>query len=160
MITETDTCRKYVLPGLYEAGWTDDQISQEKYFTDGRVVPVGRGHVRKPGKRADYLLRYRPDTPIAVVEAKAAPLAPLDSVRVPAPERPRLERAVEAASVDAFHLAMGVATGLVGLGGVLAAIGIVNPRRRVTAEDCSGGQLAGAPLEAADPAPGREPAAA
>lgn len=35
MITEADTCRKYVLPKLYAAGWTDDQISQEKYFTDG-----------------------------------------------------------------------------------------------------------------------------
>lgn len=72
MSTEADTCRKYVLPRLYAAGWTDDQISQEKYFTDGRIVPVGKGHVRKPGKRADYLLYYRPDFPIAVVEAKAA----------------------------------------------------------------------------------------
>jgi type I restriction enzyme R subunit len=61
-----------VLPKLYDAGWTDDQISQEKYFTDGRIVPVGKGHVRKPGKRADYLLFYRPDFPIAVVEAKAS----------------------------------------------------------------------------------------
>jgi type I restriction enzyme R subunit len=69
--TEADTCRKYVLPKLYAAGWTDDQISQEKYFTDGRIVPVGKGHVRKPGKRVDYLLAYRPDFPIAVVEAKA-----------------------------------------------------------------------------------------
>ena len=72
MITEADTCRKYVLPKLYEAGWTDDQISQEKYVTDGRIVPVGQGHVRKPGRRVDYLLRYHPDFPIAVVEAKAA----------------------------------------------------------------------------------------
>ena len=72
MSTEADTCRQYVLPKLYDAGWTDDQISQERYFTDGRVVPVGRGHVRKPGKRADYLLSYRPGFPIAVVEAKAS----------------------------------------------------------------------------------------
>jgi type I site-specific restriction endonuclease len=71
MTTEADTCRKYVLPKLYAAGWADDQISQERYFTDGRIVPVGKGHVRKPGKRADYLLSYRPDMPIAVVEAKA-----------------------------------------------------------------------------------------
>jgi type I restriction enzyme R subunit len=70
--TEADTCRQYVLPKLYGAGWSDDQISQERYFTDGRVVPVGRGHVRKPGKRADYLLSYRPGFPIAVVEAKAS----------------------------------------------------------------------------------------
>jgi len=30
VITESDTCRKYVLPRLYEAGWGDDQIAQEK----------------------------------------------------------------------------------------------------------------------------------
>ncbi len=72
MTTEADTCRKYVLPRLYQAGWTDDQIVQERYFTDGRIVPVGRGHVRRPGKRADYLLCYRPGFTIAVVEAKAA----------------------------------------------------------------------------------------
>jgi type I restriction enzyme R subunit len=81
MISEADTCRKYVLPKLYAAGWTDDQISQEKYFTDGRVVPVGRGHVRKPGKRADYLLNYRPGFPIAVVEAKAAYKNPGDGMQ-------------------------------------------------------------------------------
>jgi len=72
VITEADTCRKYVLPKLYEAGWTDDQIGEQKYFTDGRIIPVGQGHMRKRGKRADYLLRYRPGSPIAVVEAKAA----------------------------------------------------------------------------------------
>jgi type I restriction enzyme R subunit len=72
MATEADTCRKYVLPKLYDAGWNDDQIAQEKYFTDGRVVPVGKGHVRRPGKRADYLLFYTPSFPIAVVEAKAS----------------------------------------------------------------------------------------
>jgi type I restriction enzyme R subunit len=79
--TEADTCRKYVLPKLYDAGWTDDQISQERYFTDGRVVPVGRGHVRKPGKRADYLLSYRPGFPIAVVEAKASHKHPGDGLQ-------------------------------------------------------------------------------
>ena len=60
MITEADTCRKYVLPKLYDADWTDDQISEQKYFTDGRIVPVGKSHVRKAGKRVDYLLRYHP----------------------------------------------------------------------------------------------------
>jgi len=72
MISEADTCRKYVLPKLYDAGWSDDQISEQRYFTDGRVVPVGRGHLRKAGKRADYLLSYRPGFTIAVVEAKPA----------------------------------------------------------------------------------------
>ena len=71
MITEADTCRKYVLPKLYKAGWSDDQINEQKYFTDGRVVVVGKKHIRKPGKKADYILRYRLDFPIAVIEAKA-----------------------------------------------------------------------------------------
>jgi type I restriction enzyme R subunit len=81
MISEADTCRKYVLPKLYDADWKDDQISEQKYFTDGRIVPVGRGHTRKVGKRADYLLRYRPDTPIAIVEAKAAYKKPDDGMQ-------------------------------------------------------------------------------
>ncbi len=72
MPNEADTCRKFVLPKLYAAGWTDDQICEQRYFTDGRIVTVGRQHYRKPGKKVDYLLRYRPHFPIAVVEAKAA----------------------------------------------------------------------------------------
>lgn len=71
-ITEADTCRKYVLKKLYEAGWNDDQINEQKTFTDGRVVVSGNKIIRKPQKRADYLLRYRRDFMIAIVEAKAA----------------------------------------------------------------------------------------
>jgi type I site-specific restriction endonuclease len=37
--TEADTCRKLILPKLYGAGWTDDQISEQYLFTDGRVIP-------------------------------------------------------------------------------------------------------------------------
>ena len=71
MITEADTCRKYVLPKLYAAGWNDDQISEQKSFTDGRIVVVGNKARRRPSKRADYLLRYARDFMLAVVEAKA-----------------------------------------------------------------------------------------
>lgn len=72
MANEADTCRKFVLPKLYAAGWTDDQICEQRYFTDGRIVTVGSGHYRKPGKKVDYLLRYRPHFALAVVEAKAS----------------------------------------------------------------------------------------
>lgn len=72
MITEADTCRKYFLPKLYAAGWNDDQVSEQKSFTDGRIVVVGEKTRRRPPKRADYLLRYTRDFMIAVVEAKAA----------------------------------------------------------------------------------------
>jgi type I restriction enzyme R subunit len=70
-LNEADTCRTYVLPKLYGAGWEDTQISEQKSFTDGRIVLIGNRAIRRPQKRADYLLRYRRDFPIAVVEAKA-----------------------------------------------------------------------------------------
>ncbi len=72
-LTEADTCRKFVVRRLQGAGWDDPPhaIDEQRTFTDGRVVFV-RGEARRgKQKRADYLLRYRPDFPIAVVEAKA-----------------------------------------------------------------------------------------
>jgi predicted MFS family arabinose efflux permease len=56
-------------------------------------------------------------------------------------------------TVAGFHQVLGVAAGLVAVGGVLGLVGIVNPRRDVPCFDCPGGALAGAPLDAA-----REPA--
>lgn len=72
MITEADTCRKYILPKLYSAGWSDNQISEQKTFTDGRIVIIGKGVKRKKGKRADYILKISKNFPIAVIEAKAS----------------------------------------------------------------------------------------
>ncbi len=40
-LTEADTCRKFVLPELYAAGWMDDQIGEQRTFADGRIVAVG-----------------------------------------------------------------------------------------------------------------------
>lgn len=73
-VNEADTCRKLVVPALQSAGWDDDphSIAEQRTITDGRIVPVGKGFVRKPPKRVDYLLRYTRDYPLAVVEAKAA----------------------------------------------------------------------------------------
>jgi type I restriction enzyme R subunit len=70
-MNEADTCRKYITPKLHAAGWDDDQIREQVTFTDGRIVPSGRRAVRKEQCRADYVLRYTSDYPIAVVEAKA-----------------------------------------------------------------------------------------
>jgi type I restriction enzyme R subunit len=81
-LTEADTCRKYVLPKLYAAGWTDDQISEQKSFTDGRIVVAGTKVKRRPQKRLDYLLRYRRDFPIAVVEAKTVYANPGDGLQL------------------------------------------------------------------------------
>ena len=81
MANEADTCRKYVLPKLYSAGWTDDQINEQRTFTDGRIVVTGSKTSRKPQKRADYLLRYRPNVAIAVLEAKASYKHPGDGLQ-------------------------------------------------------------------------------
>jgi type I restriction enzyme R subunit len=80
-MTEADTCRTYVVPKLHTAGWTDEQIREQVTFTDGRIIPVGAGHTRKQGKRADYILRYRTDFPIAIVEAKAEYKHPGDGLQ-------------------------------------------------------------------------------
>jgi hypothetical protein len=52
-------------------------------------------------------------------------------------------------SVSAFHEVVMMCAALVAAGGVIGAIGITNPARDVRAEDCSGGQLVGAPRAAA-----------
>jgi len=72
-MNEADTCRKFVVPKLQAAGWEDrpHTINEQKTFTDGRIVFVGGKARRGKQKRADYLLRYNPDYPIAVVEAKS-----------------------------------------------------------------------------------------
>jgi type I restriction enzyme R subunit len=72
MITEADTCRKYVIPKIMSANWKDEQISEQKTFTNGKIIVTSRGVFRKERKRADYLLKYTSDMPIAVIEAKAA----------------------------------------------------------------------------------------
>ena len=74
MSNEADTCRTLVVPLLQAAGWdtAPHVINEQRTFTDGRIVVTGGKVRRRPQKRADYLLRYRPDFPIAVVEAKAA----------------------------------------------------------------------------------------
>jgi type I restriction enzyme R subunit len=74
MITEADTCRKYVLPKLVQSGWDNDlhSFTERTTFTDGRIVLIGEKVRRRQHKRADYLLRYTRDFLFAVVEAKAA----------------------------------------------------------------------------------------
>src|SRR5580765_1132626 len=74
MPSEADTCRKFVVPKLQAVGWDNEpySIAEQRTITDVRIVPVGKSFIRRPPKRVDYLLRYRRDFPLAVVEAKAA----------------------------------------------------------------------------------------
>lgn len=82
-LNEADTCRRYIVPKLQAAGWDDDphRINEQVTFTDGRIIVSGRQGRRRPGKRADYILRYRTDMPIAVVEAKPSYAATVGGLR-------------------------------------------------------------------------------
>src|SRR5260370_346375 len=83
MPTEADTCRKLVVPKLQAAGGDNEpySIAEQRTITDGRIVPVGAGFIRKPPHRVDYLLRYRRDFALAVVEAKAVYKSAVDGLQ-------------------------------------------------------------------------------
>ena len=72
-VNEADTCRKEVVPRLVTAGWDNEphSFTEQRTFTDGRIIPLKNGIRRGKQKRADFILRYRRDLPIAVIEAKA-----------------------------------------------------------------------------------------
>jgi len=61
-----------ITPSLQAAGWETEphSITEQRRFTDGRIVVHGNRAIRRKGRRADYILRYTRDFPIAVVEAK------------------------------------------------------------------------------------------
>jgi len=72
-VNEADTCRKEVVPRLISAGWDSEphSFTEQRTFTDGRIIPLTSGVRRGKQKRADFLLRFRRDLSLAVVEAKA-----------------------------------------------------------------------------------------
>lgn len=70
-LSERDICTKFITPALTAAGWDlFTQIREEVSFTKGRIIVRGKLHTRGELKRADYILSYKPNIPLAVVEAK------------------------------------------------------------------------------------------
>ncbi|MES2680884.1 MAG: DEAD/DEAH box helicase family protein [Bacteroidota bacterium] len=70
-LSERDICTKYITPALKESGWDVElQIREEKSFTAGRIYVKGKLYARGKAKRADYILYYKPNIPIAIIEAK------------------------------------------------------------------------------------------
>jgi hypothetical protein len=89
----------------------------------------------------------------AVSDAKKRPFTGEVPSDVPAPERRDLENKFAVASVSAFRAGIGIAGGIVILGGVISAAAIRNPRRKVSAADCPGGAICGASEELAKELP-------
>ena len=70
-LSESDVCAKFITPALHQAGWDEaTQIRREVSFTKGRIIVRGKLVSRGTGKRADYVLYYKPNIPIALIEAK------------------------------------------------------------------------------------------
>jgi type I restriction enzyme R subunit len=70
-LTERDICTKFINPAIAKAGWDmRKQVREEVSFTDGRIIVQGSLHTRGRRKRADYILYYKPNVPIAIIEAK------------------------------------------------------------------------------------------
>ena len=70
-LSERDICTKYITPALEKAGWDKNlQILEEVGFTNGRIYVRGKLTARGKRKRADYILYYKTNIPIAIIEAK------------------------------------------------------------------------------------------
>jgi len=70
-LSERDICTKFITPAVAQAGWdVHSQIREEVGFTKGRIIVRGKLVTRGKAKRADYILYYKPNIPIALIEAK------------------------------------------------------------------------------------------
>jgi triacylglycerol lipase len=70
-LTERDICSKFITPAVTAAGWDPLlQIREEVSFTKGRIIVRGKLVTRGKAKRADYVLYYKPNIPLALIEAK------------------------------------------------------------------------------------------
>jgi type I restriction enzyme R subunit len=69
--SERDICTKFITPAILRAGWDlHTQIREEVTFTKGRIIVRGKMHARGETKRADHIIYFKPNIPIALIEAK------------------------------------------------------------------------------------------
>lgn len=102
--------------------------------------------------RLDSELAGRTLTPAAqaqVAEARDRALGPVRPAALPEQDRAVVTAAVEDAGVAAFHLAAVIGAVMLALAGLLGGLLLRNCLRPTTAERCPGGQIVGAPEEAA-----------
>src|ERR1700736_2898506 len=70
-LSERDICTKFISPAVKRAGWDEmTQMREEVSFTKGRIIVRGKLVTRGKAKRADYILYYKSNIPIAIIEAK------------------------------------------------------------------------------------------
>lgn len=70
-LSESDIKAKFITPSILKSGWDEQtQLGREIFFTDGRIYVRGKLTARGKRKFADYILFYKPNVPIAIIEAK------------------------------------------------------------------------------------------
>ena len=69
-LSERDICSKFITPALIRSRWDHTQIRENVTITRGRVLVKGTKVSRATAKYADYILSYKTNLPIAVIEAK------------------------------------------------------------------------------------------
>lgn len=69
-MTEEEVKLNFITPAIEEAGWTKKQIRMEFSITAGKIVVRSNTAKRLPKKKADYVLFYKENLPLAIVEAK------------------------------------------------------------------------------------------
>lgn len=70
-LSEQDICTKFITPAIEKSGWDKiAQLREQVSFTSGRITVQGKTVKRGDGKRADYILYYDSNFPIAIIEAK------------------------------------------------------------------------------------------
>ena len=69
-MTEEEVKLNYITPAIEEAGWSKKQIRMEYSITAGKIVVRENVAKRLSNKKADYVLFYKDNIPLAVVEAK------------------------------------------------------------------------------------------
>ena len=70
-LSEEDIKAQYITPAIESAGWDiKKQVRLEYPFTAGRIILRGNVTSRGQKKRVDYLLFYKPNIPLAIIEAK------------------------------------------------------------------------------------------
>lgn len=69
-MTEEEVKLNFITPAIESAGWAKKQIRMEYSIDAGKIVVRGNAARRLPKKKADYVLFYKDNFPLAVVEAK------------------------------------------------------------------------------------------
>lgn len=70
-MSERDICTKFITPAIENAGWDRmTQYREEVSFTAGKVIVRGNLVARGEKERADYILYFKPNIPIGLIEAK------------------------------------------------------------------------------------------